>query len=405
MPYKFSLKRRVFFTLLPVVILACAIEIILRFSGFFFYPGDLKYYINEDYRVFVPQARGSRFITNPRKNGIFIEQSFSASKASNAFRIFILGGSSVNWLGEFTDLKSRLSARFPGRRIEIINAGGLSYGSNRLLLVFQEILSYTPDLIIVYSGNNEFEEEFLKVIGNRVKLNSLNELFLHSRVYQLLSFVVYNAKKAVIFNLKNYRIHPPFPSQTILSWGISFDNQQNQEIYKNYYLNIEWMIKMAELKGVKIMLSTVVYNQIGIPPFYSPTYGGDYSVFKKNIDEETIDRIQPNERDPFLAYAKGEKLYLEGDFITSKQFLERAFVLDAQPHRANVYINEMIRKLFLIYKVPLIDIEKKVLQDSEGGVASLALFSDHCHFNKMGQDILVNEFFKSIEDYLKFIKW
>ena len=41
---------------------------------------------------------------------------------------------------------------------EVINAGLLSYGSYRVAMVMEELITYEPDLFIVYTGHNEFLE-------------------------------------------------------------------------------------------------------------------------------------------------------------------------------------------------------------------------------------------------------
>ena len=46
----------------------------------------------------------------------------------------------------------------PARKIEAINASGVSYAMHRLNIVADELLRYEPDVFIVYSGHNEFVE-------------------------------------------------------------------------------------------------------------------------------------------------------------------------------------------------------------------------------------------------------
>ena len=44
----------------------------------------------------------------------------------------------------------------PERAVEAVNASGVSYAMHRLNLVLDELVAYEPDLVIVYSGHNEF---------------------------------------------------------------------------------------------------------------------------------------------------------------------------------------------------------------------------------------------------------
>lgn len=78
------------------------------------------------------------------------------------FRVFVLGGSSVfnrpvnNNLGFCVILENKLKVRFPGRNIEIINAGVSGYTSfHSLINLSTRILDYNPDAIIVYHSWND----------------------------------------------------------------------------------------------------------------------------------------------------------------------------------------------------------------------------------------------------------
>lgn len=94
----------------------------------------------------------------------FNDQQFSVKKQPDELRIFCLGGSTtfgrpfrdgtsyVGWLRAM--LKE--SGDFPA---SVVNCGGISYASYRLAGIAQEVAKYTPDVIIVHTGHNEFLEE------------------------------------------------------------------------------------------------------------------------------------------------------------------------------------------------------------------------------------------------------
>jgi lysophospholipase L1-like esterase len=95
----------------------------------------------------------------------FQPESFAAQKPAGEFRIFVLGGSTVQgrpWSIEtsFTTwLELNLNAADPSRNYEVVNCGGVSYASYRLAPILQEVLHYQPDLIIFCEGHNEFLED------------------------------------------------------------------------------------------------------------------------------------------------------------------------------------------------------------------------------------------------------
>ncbi|MDA7660605.1 hypothetical protein N8702_02740, partial [Verrucomicrobia bacterium] len=57
-------------------------------------------------------------------------------------------------------LRLALQTQDPEKKFEVINCGGVSYASYRLVPVLQECLNqYDPDLILICTGNNEFLED------------------------------------------------------------------------------------------------------------------------------------------------------------------------------------------------------------------------------------------------------
>lgn len=82
-------------------------------------------------------------------------------KDKNTFRVAVVGGSSVYCV--FVDtreawpaqLEERLREMFPGRKIEVINAGRLgSVAANEVFMV-EYLLKFNPDLIIIYGSWND----------------------------------------------------------------------------------------------------------------------------------------------------------------------------------------------------------------------------------------------------------
>ncbi len=385
-------RNTIIFVLLPGLLLFLFAEITLRLGGFSFYPADLAFRIDEQYRVFTEGADKGFYVTSPRKTGIFIEQRFAVKKPVENYRIFILGGSTINYLGGFERLKKQLEARYAGKTVEIINCGGLSYGTTRLLLVFQEVLGYDSDLVILYSGHNEFEEECLKTPGgDKGFLGRLNESMLNIRLYQLFSRVFYEVKK----------VRPLFSPATNVVWGRSFDEKQKTGIYKTYQNNVEQMVRLAKNKGIAMIVCAVAYNRLGRPPFYSSLYG-TYDAFVKSINPDKIKAaVGTDTNDPMLEFEIGKLCYAEGDFEKAKSHLERAYVLDAQPHRANRITNNIAKQIAKKYHIPLVDIDGRMAAESRGGIPEQRFFSDHCHLSELGKEILQDEMYNVIKAELR----
>src|SRR5690606_14658222 len=56
-------------------------------------------------------------------------------------------------------LELGLKAADPSRDWDVVNCGGVSYASYRLVPILEEVLGYDPDLLVVCTGQNEFLED------------------------------------------------------------------------------------------------------------------------------------------------------------------------------------------------------------------------------------------------------
>jgi lysophospholipase L1-like esterase len=108
---------------------------------------------------------GSRLTTRTNSLGLRSPE-IPRARSPGSFRIAVVGASTVMGVGAATNedtfpalLESRLRKMFPGRTIEVINAGiaGYTLEDERLLLE-RLILPLRPDLVIAYTGVNDFRD-------------------------------------------------------------------------------------------------------------------------------------------------------------------------------------------------------------------------------------------------------
>jgi len=85
-----------------------------------------------------------------------LPRSFVMPKPEGLLRIFVVGGSVAIDYGGPNDKLAGLIRRTTGRDVEVIGCGMGAYDSRRELAIVREIIAYQPDLIVVFSGNNEY---------------------------------------------------------------------------------------------------------------------------------------------------------------------------------------------------------------------------------------------------------
>jgi tetratricopeptide (TPR) repeat protein len=145
-------------TLKTLLLAAACLPAVPAFSGIV----DSDYFCKDIKRPFFRAETGrdgtSRVVPG-RPRAVPFE--FLSSKPAGTARIFIIGESAASLLGRGEDrLLEFLGAAVPGKTPELINCGMPTYESRRIAGVFEEALSYQPDLLILLSGNNETGREF-----------------------------------------------------------------------------------------------------------------------------------------------------------------------------------------------------------------------------------------------------
>ena len=115
--------------------------------------------------LFVTDSEGQEYAIAPARLKYFAPDKFPAKKSPNTFRMFCLCGSTVQARSFstpsafFTWPRPSLTAADDRRNWEVVNCGGVSYASYRLVPILKECLTHQPDLIILCTGHNEFLEE------------------------------------------------------------------------------------------------------------------------------------------------------------------------------------------------------------------------------------------------------
>jgi lysophospholipase L1-like esterase len=199
---------------------------------------------------FKPDVHKSIFQTNSQ--GLLGEE-ISIEKPKDTYRILLLGDSAPVGLGlqkreeAFGEqLIEILNQRLPQNKFELINAAVSGYTSLQGLTFLKNYgLSYSPDLIIVYFGNNDAS-----------KNGYISDKELMSKNQSLIGFLGF------LNHFATYRLL----KETILPLKASIQDKlrgkKEREVVvrvspEDYYQNIEEMIKFAQQNNIKILLINV----------------------------------------------------------------------------------------------------------------------------------------------------
>lgn len=343
------------------------------------------------------EREGDSFETRIAGNSrTFNAESFRAEKPANGIRIFCLGGSSAYGFPRGASeafsgvLLELLSAAYPEKAIEVINVAGVSYAMHRVNLVFDEIAEYDPDIVIIYSGHNEFVETafFEKAKTESGIVRQATILASHLRLYGLL-------KKP----LDRYRVAKrPLSLDVDREFDLLFTEEQKREIAGRYKEGLRRLVVKAHAKGIRPVVCTVPCNLREWPPFKSHRFGTlsveDEKKWNFFIREarELLERSDAEgairEAEVALRFASdhaathyllGKAHEARGDYARAKEAYALACDLDAFPQRRLSAIDEAIRDVAREEKAVLVDVERAFEAQSEHGMIGFNLIEDYVH--------------------------
>jgi len=286
-------------------------------------------------------------------------------KPENTIRIVVLGESAAQGVpypsfGFANQLRAQLRTRYPNKNIEILNTGIVAINSHVIYQIAKELSSYSPDLFIIYMGNNEVVGPYgpgcsylstmppLPVIRLSIWLES-------TRTGQLLNSLIGKFSHRVA--TKEWRGMSMFVDSAVRG-----DDTRLNTVYANFKINLLDTIQLAHKCGAKVLLSTVVYNLKDCAPFLSLHKVGlndkELSEWEKaysnSILNWRLDRLKSAEESLKTAlridpqYAASQ--YLMGQIELKKGNTEEARKLfidsshwDALRFRPDKQINEIIR--------------------------------------------------------------
>lgn len=320
-------------------------------------------------RLFMPApgAPGDR-VVKPSKTGFIQTQRFAARKAPDVFRIVAIGGSSVNFLdSEFRVLERDLSTQMAStpKRVEVINMGGFSYGTHREVPLLAEGLEYDPDLVLLYTGHNEFEEVEQLDLAN-LQLAPVEELLSRFALFRVVRDAVTRMRVRQLRQAHNDRLLQTGPD-VARAWQHQFTQEEVDERMDAYRRNLRTMASMCRSHAVPLVIGTVPSN-----------------LLKPYLPADARQRFLPATE----LYSRGQ--YTEG-LAVARQVLRETL----GRHQSSDVENGIIRSVAAEFAIPLADVEQSVIAHEPHGIPGETLFRDHCHLNAQG-NILWRETYEPV---------
>ena len=340
------------------------------------------------------------FITANNKMYLFNNQKFPVRKDSDVTRIFCLGGSTTygrpydditsfcGWLREF------LPAVDPNRQWEVINAGGISYASYRVVNLMETLVRHDPDLFIIYTGHNEFLEKrtYDRVLSTPVFLRNLTSLASRLRLYSLLSDLVHGRKDVLSTEVDAVLDNSVGPED------YHRDDELRDAVLEHFQVSLTRMAKVGQKAGAGIIFVTPASNIGDFSPFKSEPGAGldeadihQIGLLKQSITEH-LDNNNPegaadladqslaiDPRDAELLFLKGRAMLALGEIDEARSAFIAARDEDIAPLRALTPMPGIVAKVARENGTGLVDFALMIEESSPGAIPGEEHFLDHVH--------------------------
>jgi len=366
----------------------------------------------------------------------FCPTSFPIEKAPNALRVFALGGSTTQGQPYRTEtafpqwLALRLEATMPGRKIEMINCGGISYASYRVAAILDEVLTYSPDLILLYTGHNEFLEARtydrqrsiprwlagpLSTIASMRISRVAASLFSRPRETD-------TTKTALPTEVDTLLDHPDGLDAYVQ------DSDWADGVHEHFATTLASMVSRCQAANVPLVMCVPASDLVNTPPFKSlPALSLDAKTkqqvakWTEIVQSETEDaserrgaamsivEVDPNHA--FANYVLGKWAYEtgDGDKTLAIQRLIVARDADICPLRATSRIVDTVRSyqrsegVFVVDVPEVLDRKNAAGDPFADGVSDPHWFVDHVHPNGEGHQAIAASIYERLlsERWLK----
>jgi lysophospholipase L1-like esterase len=373
------------------------------------------------YPLFVPDAAGKRYEIPPSRQAFFRPESFAARKAADEYRIFCLGESTTQGspyaieTSYTTWLELALAAADPSRNWEVVNCGGISYASYRLVPILAEVLERQPDLIVLYVGQNEFLEDrtFHHLKQMPRPLSAAHEQLARLRTYTLLRTAALELAGRSREQTEQNKPTLRAEVDALLDYrgGLTQyhrDESWREGVVRQYEFNLRRMVAMCRDAGVPLILCNPVCNLRDCPPFKCQHRDGitqaDSDRFADLLDEAQAlyasdrplalarlrEAAQIDDRHASVHYELGKFFEGLGMRDEARAAFIRAKEEDVCPLRVLESMNAIVLDVAGDTGTPLIDVRAMFDARSRGGIPGDDWLVDHVHPSFEGHQLIAN---------------
>ena len=377
--------------------------------------------------LFVADNDKQRMVTAANRLEYFRPESFAVEKKADDYRIVCIGGSTVQGRPyaietSFTTwLQLSLQAADLSRQWDVINCGGVSYASYRLVPIVKEMLRYEPDLIILYTGHNEFLEDRSYSVAKQAPgfvSYSYGEL---SRLKSLQYLHQWIASDASEDGAATGRPVLTSEVDALLDYRGGMESYHRdaawrQAVIQHFEFNLRRIIDLANLAQVPIVLVDPPVNLRDCPPFKNQHTDGlaadEIAKVQQLVSRASqVSGTEPNRAIELLEQAvaidpdhAGNHFQLASlnaqwkRYNKAKHHFQIALDEDVCPLRIVPPLDQVIQNVAADTKTPIVEVRQEFENLSDGAIPGNDLFFDHVHPSFRGHQVIAAEIIKTLQE-------
>ena len=333
---------------------------------------------------------------------------YLVDSAARRYRVVVAGASTVQGyphphrLASPAFLQSMLADGLPGSRVEVFNLGITSIASFAVARAVDEALTLDPDVVIIYSGHNEYYGIYGAGAGTSAWATRVQ--------YGLLSWRLPRSLKSMIDWAGGSRVSSEQLLETMARRGeVGPEDRRRVAAVEQLTRNLAAAVRVCRDAGVRPVLCTLAANEEGFAPAGSAlpdSSSADGRLWWRHVEAARVALRREGEvvagtalqrldaaADLFgdaawLAFLRGQALRRLARHDEANLSFAKARDLDMMPWRAPAAHNHAIREVAHRLKVELADVEGAFRTAAEPGRPGWELMADHVHPTVRGQVLL-----------------
>lgn len=345
-------------------------------------------------------------------------QTILREKPPEDFRVFVFGGSATAGLGYSPNvtfarhLERMLGDAYPHRPIEVVNLGIVALSSKQVsLLVKDAVANFSPDLVVVYSGNNEFLEIHAEKYAraHATFLSRVLDVVADTNLSRTLNGIMHGESQSPSLADTDLSQEELRATQDQIIQDVQLSKDEVAEVVDQYASNIDAAVKVAKEHAVPTMLVSVASNwewrgRSDLPEGWAAeltaTDGADtdetYAAAIEVLDRKLSGDVSEQDRHELL-FKRATAHEMLGNYEAAREDFRTAMNDDPHLRRALDSANERLHRIAETSDVTYLDMVPALAARNEHSIVGFEQFYDYVHFTPKGAIWAATAVFEAIQ--------